>query len=79
MDKILDEGREKCSTRKTEQNNIKECAKESDQVPDGFMNTLKLADPDSFPSIHRLLMIGSFSWIVWSGSVRVTFCIYGTL
>ena len=46
---------------KQNKNNIKECPKESDQVPDGFMNTLKLADPDSFPSIQRLLMIGSFS------------------
>ena len=64
---------------KQNKNNIKECPKESDQVPGGFMNTLKLADSDSFPSIQRLLMIGSFSWIGWSGSVRVTFCIYGTV
>ena len=51
----------KAALAKQNKNNIKECPKESDQVPDDFMNTLKLADSDSFPSIQRLLMIESFS------------------
>lgn len=33
--------------------NLKECSEESEAVLDGFVDTWKLIDPDSFPKIQR--------------------------